>query len=446
MTDHYCDVLVVGGGPAGIAASVAASRLGCSVTLVERYGFLGGWSTIALVAPMMTFHSGDRQVIAGIGEELIARLKKHQASPGHISDPIGFTSTVTPFHPEFLKIEAEQLLLENKVTIFYHSLVTNVVKKNQQITEIQGYSKSGPFSIKPKTIIDCTGDGDLLSFANLPYKIGRKDGTTQPASLIFRVGNVDFKKIRTYMKNNPQQFVLDTNTENSEDSSVLAVSGFFDLVTEATQKGDFSVPRDRVLLFSGVIPGEVTINMTRLPSVDVDQWVDWSRAEIQGREQVLQTFQFLKKYIPGFDHATLVQIATQVGLRETRRAVGDYCLTSKEILAGELSPHRIGLGAFPIDIHSPDGAGLVFYDNKHPYGIPYGCLVPQGISNLWVSGRCISTTHKAHASTRVIPTCFVTGQAAGSAAALAVKNKQNNRTISISELQDSLRKQGAILD
>jgi hypothetical protein len=441
-----CDVLVVGGGPAGIAASVAAARLGQKVILVERYGFLGGWSTIALVAPMMTFHSGNRQVIAGVGDELIQRLRKHDATPGHIPDPIGFTSTVTPFHPEFIKIEAEQMLLEQGIEILYHSLVTEMVQENGVLGAARGYSKSGQFTIKAQAFVDCTGDGDLIYLAGFPYKSGREDGTPQPASLIFRVGNVNFEQVRSYMDEHPDQFVLDHNTDSTGRFSALAVSGFFKLVGEAVEKGDFSVPRDRVLLFSGVIPGEVTVNMTRLPSVDVDNWEDWSRAEIQGRQQVLQTFQFLKKYIPGFAEANLIQIATQVGLRETRRAVGEYHLTTEDILAGTLSPDRIGLGAFPIDIHSPDDAGLEFYDNKHPYGIPYGCLVPKGSHNLWVAGRCISTTHKAHASTRVMPTCFVTGQAAGVAAALMVQENQTARTISITQLQETLRNQGAILD
>ena len=321
-----------------------------------------------------------------------------------------------------------------------------MVQENGVLGAARGYSKSGQFTIKAQAFVDCTGDGDLIYLAGFPYKSGREDGTPQPASLIFRVGNVNFEQVRSYMDEHPDQFVLDHNTDSTGRFSALAVSGFFKLVGEAVEKGDFSVPRDRVLLFSGVIPGEVTVNMTRLPSVDVDNWEDWSRAEIQGRQQVLQTFQFLKKYIPGFAEANLIQIATQVGLRETRRAVGEYYLTTEDILAGTLSPDRIGLGAFPIDIHSPDDAGLEFYDNKHPYGIPYGCLVPKGSHNLWVAGRCISTTHKAHASTRVMPTCFVTGQAAGVAAALMVQENQTARTISITQLQETLRNQGAILD
>ena len=446
MTEHKTDILVVGGGPAGIAASISAARAGMNVTLVERYGFLGGWSTAALVAPMMTFHSGDRQVVSGIGEELIQRLAGRNASPGHIPDPIGFTSTVTPFHPEFLKIEAEQMVLESGAKIFYHSLVTNVTKQGSKLLSVQGYSKSGPFSITAQGVIDCSGDGDLLHLADLPYVTGREDGTMQPASLIFRVGNVDFDAVRQYMSEHPDQFVISSTLYENHNHPVLAVSGFFDKVAAASAVGDFTVPRDRVLLFSGVIPGEVTINMTRLPSVNVDDWGDWSRAEIQGRQQVLETFEFLKKYIPGFAHAALIQIAAQVGLRETRRAVGDVCLSTNDILSGTLGPDRIGLGAFPIDIHSPDDAGLVFYHSKHPYGIPYGCLLPKGADNLWVAGRCISTTHKAHASTRVIPTCFVTGQAAGTAAAIAVSYQQSSREISIEKLHNQLRAQGVILD
>ncbi|MGQ9779296.1 MAG: FAD-dependent oxidoreductase [Bacillota bacterium] len=467
---RYTDIVVVGGGPAGIGAAVAAARLGVRVILVERYGFLGGMSTAALVTPMMTFSAGGRLVIGGIAQELIERLKKIGGSPGHVPDPVGFVETVTPVDPEAMKVAAEEMVLESGIEVLYHCLATGVTKESVQekkgikvektsatgfpaqarITSVEISSKGGPLSLIAKQFIDCTGDADLVYLAGGPWRAGRDgDGLTQPGTLFVRMAGVDLTKVVTYMAENPDDFIVraSANGKVETEFTYLGVCGFFSKVTQARLAGEFPLERDRVLFFAGIHPGEVFVNMTRVQFGSALTVEDLTAAEIQGRRQAQAVAEFLRARIPGFEHAYVVQTGVQVGFRETRRIVGEYVLTEEDILSGREFADGIARGAFPIDIHAPDGNGLVtkrLHDSVS-YAIPYRSLVPKGLDGVLVAGRCISTTHEAHASTRVIPICFATGQAAGTAAALAVLHDMEPREVPAALIRSELLKQGAIL-
>lgn len=470
---RYADVAVIGGGPAGIAAAVAAARLGVRVILVERYGFLGGMSTAALVTPMMTFSAGGRLVIAGVAQELVERLIEMGGSPGHVPDPVGFVDTVTPVDPEAMKAAAEEMVLESGAEVLYHCLATGVTRESAmerkeaeaeeeeerstpkpaaraRVASVEISSKGGSLSVVAKQFVDCTGDADIVCLAGGAWRAGRDgDGLTQPGTVFVRMAGVDLSKVAAYVAEHPDDFILRAPAGGGGEVHLpyMGVCGFFSKVAQARLAGEFPVERDRVLFFAGVHPGEVFVNMTRVQSRSTLAVEDLTSAEIQGRRQVRAVVDFLKARIPGFEHAYVVQTGAQVAFRETRRIIGEYVLNEDDILSGREFADGIARGAFPIDIHSPDGHGLVAkrINGGVSYSIPYRSLVPAELDGVLVAGRCISTTHEAHASTRVMPTCFATGQAAGTAAALAVLHGTEPRRVPVALIRSELRKQGAIL-
>lgn len=442
------DVLVVGGGPAGVMAATAAARLGCRVALVERYGFLGGMATAALVLPIMTFHATlDEPVVAGLPQELIDRLVARGASPGHLPDPIGFCATITPVDPEALKLEHQELCLEAGVHLRLHSFAVGVRVTEGRIEAVQVAGKDGLQWIEAALFIDCTGDGDVAARAGAPFVYGREgDGLTQPMTMMLRVRGVDWRAVADYAAQHPDDFVLGCRPEELAELPAPAVAGFFRLVAAAKARGEFPIERDRVLVFSTGRPGEAIVNMTRIPRLDGTTTQGLTQGEVEGRRQAFQVVEFLRRYVPGFAEIELVQTGTQVGVRESRRFVGEYTLTGPEVVAGAEFPDSVARGAYPIDIHSPAGSGLetLRMPPGTSYDIPFRCLLPRGLHNLLVAGRCISADHQALASARISATAMALGQAAGTAAALAVKRGVSLRELPVSELQAELARQGAL--
>ncbi|MFK4997522.1 FAD-dependent oxidoreductase [Bacillus sp. N9] len=224
VQNRHFDVIVAGGGPSGIMAAIAAARNGAKTMLIEKYGFLGGMATNALVGPLQTFHAGDKQIVMGIAEEVIQRLKEIGGTPGHVRDMIGFVPTVTPVDVEKLKYIYQEMAIESGVHLQLHSVVTGVEIEQSQLTAIHLHNKSGHTLVRSSLFIDCTGDGDVVALAGVPYEKGRaEDGLAQPMSMMFRMGGVDLDQVRRSIEEDPDDFVL---AENWHTCSKVAVSGF----------------------------------------------------------------------------------------------------------------------------------------------------------------------------------------------------------------------------
>ncbi len=438
------DLVIAGGGPAGIVAAIAAARNGARTLLVERYGFLGGQSSAALVYPWMTFHDPQgNQVIKGIAQEIVERLVAAGGSPGHVPDTIGFVSTLTPFDVETFKYVAQEMVLEAGAELLLHTWLTDAEVQAGKIVALGGVNKSGRVRLAARQFVDATGDADIAFFAGAELAKGRDaDGATQPMTMNFRLGGVDMEQVRAYMEEHPEEFYKTTRHDLlAESENVTGVQGFYTIWKEA----NLPIPRQQVLFFAGTRPGEVGINTSRIVGLDATNADDLTKAEIEGRRQVMQLLKFLRERVPGFQYAYLIATPTQVGVRETRRIVGDYVLTGDDVAQGRRFPDAISRSGYPIDIHSPTGAGLETVEMTRDHDIPYRCLVPKGVDNLLAAGRIISVTHEAFAAIRTTPSVMAIGQAAGTAAALCLEHDIGPRSVDVSELRRRLVAQGASL-
>lgn len=443
------DVLVVGGGPAGIGAAAGAAQAGARVVLIERYGFLGGNATAGLVMPLMSYftehhtrqHKGDTSllptdhgegvpVIEGVVRDFVERLK----NAGGAVEPSLQTGFTVPFDPEIFKQAAMEFLDEKGVAYLLHSYASNIIKENQYVHGVVFQTKSGPIAIKADIVIDSTGDADVAAMADAPFDMGRPaDGYTQPMTLMFRIMGFDKEPFEEYAHQHPGQW--------------RGVHGLWDLIHKAAGAGDLDLPREDILFFTGMHQGEIIVNSTRVTKLyGTDVW-DLTQAEWLSRKQMRQIFAFLRKYVPGFKNSYIVQSGTQVGVRETRRIIGDYQLTQKDILLARQFEDVIARCTYPMDIHNPKGKGttLMRLPTGMAYDIPLRCLLPRDVENLLIAGRCISGTHEACSSYRIMPVAMAIGQAAGVCAALAAATKQSPRSVSYKLVQRELLRQKADL-
>jgi hypothetical protein len=442
------DVLVVGGGPAGLGAALGAARGGADVILAERYGFLGGNATAALVMPLMSFHTQNPRrekkggttllptdhgpgepVIAGVVTQLLERLVRE----GGALPPSLKTGYVVPFDPEVFKMVALDLLDDAGVRFLFHSLASDIIADNG-FKNVVFETKSGPVVIRARVVVDCTGDGDLAARAGAPYEIGREDdGLVQPMTLMFRITEFDRTGFAAYVKEHPSQW--------------RGVHGLWDLIRKATAEGHLQLPREDILFFATPHEREVSVNSTRITKVlGTDVW-DLSYAEWESRRQMRQIAAFLRRYVPGFERAYTVQSGVNIGVRETRRILGDYQITVDDILQARKFPDVIARSTYPVDIHNPEGSGTLLkrLPPGEAYDIPLRCLLPRDLEGILVAGRCISGTHEAHSSYRVMPVSMATGQAAGVCAALASRAGKSARDIPPTKVQLELIRQGANL-
>ena len=405
--DFQADVAVVGGGLAGVAAAVAAARSGTNVYLIERYGFLGGAATGGLVG---RFQAGpdvqNHPVIKGIYSEICDRLSDYDALRGDL------------FDPELMKYVAFDVCEDAGVNILLHSLVFDVKSQNSQVKELSIYTKRGTRKVFASTYVDATGDGDLCTLAGAQVQIGRAvDHLQQPMTLVFQLGNIDHQRLQT--------------------------ADWDKLTKRFRQEVDILASRGRIFFFEWTegLLGFVMTHVAKHDGLDIE---DLTHAEIESRRQAFAVYQFFRQHVSGCERCVIATTANHIGLRETRRIIGDYVMTREDILMGRKFPDSIGCSTSWIDVHNPDGEGVLheLVVSNDWFEIPLRAITVKGFNNLLVAGRCMSVTHEAQGSIREIPTCILTGQGAGIAAALAAQQQVPVRTLPYNQLRAALLKQG----
>lgn len=426
------DVLVLGGGPAGIAAATQAARQGQRTLLVERYGFLGGMGTAAGVTNFCGLHAsvhGEiRQVVHGLADELLDRLR----ALGGLRDPhplFGGRSAAQAYDNAALKVAADELVTGSGARLLFHALAVGVVMDGpSRIDALLVESKSGRGAVRARSFIDCSGDGDLAAFAGVPFEKGEDGHGMMYPSMMFRVHGVDPVRAGD------------------------AWNHFGPLMEKAEQRG-YRFSRKSPVIRPQTNPAEWRANVTQLSNADggpVDGTDVWqlSAAEIDGRAQAVNFVRFLREFAPGFEKAYLLEIAPQVGIRETRRIVGAYQLTEADVLASVSFEDTIGVNGWMVEEHVAGNVSFRFPTVSGGRGfnhLPYRMLLPQGVDNLLVAGRCASMTHGGQSAARVSGGCFVMGQAAGSATALAHGGGMAARELPVASLQARLASDGAFL-
>jgi hypothetical protein len=424
------EVVVLGGGPAGIAAAAAAAGHGRKTLLVERYGFLGGMGTAAGVTNFCglyaNVHGEIRQVVHGIADELLARIDRL----GGLNTPhlvFGKTKAQAYDTPAY-KCAADDLLLAKGSEVLFHALGAGVLMDRDTITALLVETKSGRCALLGRIFIDCSGDADLAAWAGAPFELGDGIGNMLYPTTMFRVNGVDPAAAGEAWKLIP------------------------DLMEDAERRGE-RFPRKGAIVRPQKNPVEWRVNVTQIKTrngkaIDGTDAGELSTGEIEGRRQALAFLEFLRRAAPGFGDAYIVDIPPQIGIRETRRITGRYQLTGADVTACASFPDSIGVNGWPIENHV---AGDVLWQwppipqSRGFNHLPYRMLLPIGVRNLLVAGRCASMTHDGQSAARVSGGCFVMGQAAGTAAHLALASGQEVAEIAVHHLQAILEQHGAYL-
>ena len=417
------DVVVVGGGFAGAAAAIAAAREGKRVRLIEKYNCLGGAACYDLVNPFMRYwawmdeEKTEKKILSdGMFMEIVNKLREMDALKH------GNNST---FNEEHLKLLLNRMATEAGVELLYQTTVVGVKKNGNKIEAVTVSNVSGTYDIEGDVFIDATGDANLSHLAGVPYKVGREsDGLCQPMTLCFRLGGVDlelFKGLRPAIN---------------------------ELYNKLQEEGKIKNPRENVLIFPNVADGVLHFNTTRIVKLDPTNAEDVTKAEIMAREQVFEMMDFLRENFEAFKNCTLISTGMQIGVRESRMIEGEYTLTQEDLLAYTKFEDGIAACNYDIDIHSPDGAGTshYYFPTGTYYTIPYRTMVPRDSENLLVTGRCISATHEAQASIRIMSTVCTLGEAAGVAAAVACTDKTTVKNVDVQKVRSILREKGACID
>jgi 2-polyprenyl-6-methoxyphenol hydroxylase-like FAD-dependent oxidoreductase len=418
--DYETDVVVVGAGSAGMVAAIAAARNGASTLLIERGGFLGGISTAVLDTMYAFYAPGEAQekVVSGLPDEIVERIAAYDAvlrRPNTFGSGTGIT-----YNPETLKRVWDDLAREAGVRVVLQSFVTGALKAGDRVTGVSFVNKGGAHTVKAKIVIDASGDADVVAHAGGDYELAGRDSAQQTLTTTFRMANVD------------------------ERALAVKKDELHALMREANRSGRFSLPREEGSVHRTPDQGIMATIMTRVPGVAPEDVEGLSRAEAEGRAQAFEYFRFLRSMVPGYENAVLIATSPWIGVRETRRIVGDYQLTGEDVLAARRFPDGIARCGAPIeDHHAGRDTRWAYIPNSGTYAIPFRALLPRNLDGIIVAGRCLSSTHDAHASARSIGTCMAMGQAAGTAAALAVRDGVSPRRLSTALLLERLDRQGA---
>ncbi len=410
------DVAVIGGGFAGASAALAAARGGADVILVEKSNCLGGAAVNCLVNPFMPYSTridGERvDLSAGIFKEITERIAIEDANEGYC------------FSEETLKYVLNEMMLESGVKLLFHATLARAEVASYGISSAVFTTKCGDVKIEADYFIDCTGDARLAFLSGCPTVLGRPgDHLCQPMTLCFRVGNVDVKK---FFASRPH---------------------LQEMWKAALREGKLINPRENILVFTTPTDNILHFNTTRVVKKNPTDPFDVTEAEILARRQVHEVFGFMKEHAEGFERAVLLSTAMEIGVRESRMIAGEYVLTEDDCRTFTKFPDGIAACNYDIDIHNPEGTGTshYYFPEGAYYTIPYRSLIPTGVDNMLVAGRCISSDHGAQASYRIMPTVACIGEAAGTAIALAVKKKCKTGDVDTRELRERLKNNGAFI-
>lgn len=412
--DTTFDAVVAGGGLSGILAALAAARENKKVILIEKLGYLGGMATAGLISPFMNYCERNSQTVANAG--LFSSLLKRMYDIGALETPTSRT-----FREQLLKIVLDKMLKESDVKVLLHAYLSAVNCENGTVRSVTVSTVSGDIEIRGKYFIDATGDGNLFALAGMEFYLrnGPED-FSQPMTTCFNVINADWDKFDLAKMN--------------------------ELYARYQSEGKIKNPRENILVFSSPIKHLMHFNTTRVVKKDPCDVEDLTEAEMIGREQVYEIFNFLKDHADGMQDIELINIADEIGVRESRRVRGLYQLTEEDLLSTRKFEDSVARGTYDIDIHNPNGTGtkIKHIPPNDYYTVPYRCLVPYKSKNLLVAGRAISSTHQAHSSVRVMPITSCIGEAAGIAAALACETGCEIKDVPVARLHAALDKYGGL--
>ena len=415
------DVAIIGGGFSGVCAALAAAREGADVIIVEKGNCLGGAAVNCLVNPFMPYKTKINgktvELSAGLFKTVTEKLKGTSAFKS-------ISASDTAFLEEELKFILNDRVLEAKIDLLFHAYIFKVSKESGKITSVSLATKAGEMTVEADYFIDSTGDAQLSFLAGCPTVVGREgDNLCQPMTLCFRVGNVDVEK---FMKSKP---------------ALLKAHA------DALKNGELINPRENILVFKTPIRNVLHFNTTRVVKKNPTLPTEVTEAEILARRQVREIYEFMKKHADGLEDSFLMMTASEIGVRESRMIVGDYVLTESDCRSFRKFDDGIAACNYDIDIHNPEGSGTshYYFPEGEFYTIPYRSLIPKGVENLLVAGRCISSDHGAQASYRIMPTVSTIGEAAGCAIGIAIKDKVDVRGVNIEKLKARLREHGAYL-
>lgn len=441
-------VLVVGSGASGLTAAIAAGRNGADTLLIENAGFLGG---ISATLPWLGFHDRDyRMVVKGLPLEFARRLRAAGAASDFEFDPKCGSALSIDTH--WWKILAMQLVREAGVRLLLHTQVVETIREGDRVRGVIVENKSGRQRIEADVTIDCSGDGDVAARAGVAWEKGRtSDGLVQAPTLVFKLAGVDRAGFIAGCRNPaityrewiaPYPELCDKMMRRLDRMQVIICGGYASLIERARAAGEFDVPQTRIVGVKLHRPDEFLVVMTRVLGLDPTSTASLTNAYARIYEQIPILVRFFQRWVPGFERSHLGEIAPMLGVRESRRIMGDYVLTADDLIAGRTFNDAVSMGAYHIDIHRPSGTWVDSH-NVRAYTIPLRSLIARDVDGLLMAGKCLSATHEAVASTRVIPICMGQGQAVGTAAALAATQQCSVRNLSVAQLQDTLAAQGA---
>ncbi len=420
--DNKFDLIVAGGGFGGVASAISAARRGVKVLLVERYNCFGGAASHSLVAPFMYYwtvmpETGEKKYLCGgLFREIVSEMNKIIDKKLPDEEP-----TIELFDDELLKIVLNRMVKAAGVSVLFNSTVVGANEKDGHLSSVEVFAMGKKYEFFADYFIDATGDAELSTLAGCECQLGRKeDNLCQPMTLCFRIGGIDKDKFREIK---PQ---------------------INHIYRDLQKKGLIKNPRENVLTFDNPNEGVIHFNTTRVVMKNPTDIFDLTEAEFEAREQAFEMLNFLRENIEGFEKARIISSALHIGIRESRKIVGEYTITQEDLIALRPFEDAIAAANYAIDIHNPEGKGTRcrFFEDGTWYTIPYRCLIPKKMKNMLVVGKCISAEHEAHSSLRIMPYCAEMGQAAGCAVSLLLEKKSDVRDVDMKKLQKILRGEG----